>query len=158
MLIDLIKNSVPKLASNNVGFRNQDRVIRDDLKISCELFLRLKPHLPQQIENFKLVGLNERLRMYRYRKGQSFSPHTDHWYRPNERQITLHSVLVYLNENFTGGETKFMEQVEKTIVPKTGMVAIFQHKIRHEGCTVKTGIKYALRTDAIFEKMTNTGQ
>ena len=74
--------------------------------------------------------------MYRYRTGQKFEPHMDHWYRPSESQITLHTVLVYFNDDFEGGETRFQEQIEQTIIPKSGMVAIFQHKIRHEGCPV----------------------
>ena len=89
--------------------------------------------------------------MYRYRTGQKFEPHMDHWYRPSESQITLHTVLVYFNDDFEGGETRFQEQIEQTIIPKRGMVAIFQHKIRHEGCPVRRGIKYGMRSDVIYE-------
>ncbi|MCF6258901.1 MAG: 2OG-Fe(II) oxygenase [Gammaproteobacteria bacterium] len=45
-----------------------------------------------------------------------------------------------------------MEQLEEKIKPKAGEVAIFQHKIRHEGCKVIQGTKYALRTDVIYKK------
>lgn len=152
-LIKLIKKSNPKPATTNFSFRNQDRVILDRPQFTTDLFSRLKSHLPAKIANLKLIGINERLRMYRYQKGQRFSPHTDHWYQPHTDRITLHSILVYLNDDFVGGETKFTEQIEKTVVPKTGMVAIFQHKIRHEGCEVRRGIKYAIRTDTIYEKV-----
>jgi hypothetical protein len=50
----------------------------------------------------------------------------DQWYRPNGRQVTLHSVLVYFNEDFEGGATRFMEQSKKRC-------------------------KYAMRTDVIYE-------
>jgi hypothetical protein len=60
-------------------------------------------------------------------------------------------VLVYFNGDFTGGETRFMEQLEETIVPRAGLAAIFQHKLRHEGLPVLQGTKYAMRTDVIFE-------
>jgi len=149
--IDLIERSSPTLATNNPLYRDQDRVIRDDPEMARELFRRLRPHLPERMGPLSLVGLNERLRMYRYRTGQQFQPHMDHWYRPTERQITLHSVLVYFNDDFEGGETRFMEQIEQTVVPRRGSVAIFQHKIRHEGCPVRRGTKYALRTDVIYE-------
>ena len=75
----------------------------------------------------------------------------DHWYQPSNSEITLFTVLVYFNSDFSGGETRFMEQLEDVIVPKPGLVAIFQHKIRHEGCEVLSGTKYALRTDAIYK-------
>ena len=103
--------------------------------------------------NFVLVGLNDRLRMYRYRSGQRFAPHMDHCYCPSDSQVTLHSVLLYLNADFEGGETRFTEQLEHTVVPKTGMTVIVQHKLTHEGCTVITGTKYAMRTDVIYERL-----
>ena len=149
--IDFIERSSPTLATNNPMFRDQDRVITDNPEIAGELFRRLRPHLPEQIDALKLVGLNERLRMYRYRAGQRFEPHMDHWYCPSENQVTLHTILVYFNDDFEGGETRFQEQIEQTIIPNPGMVAIFQHKIRHEGCPVRRGVKYAMRTDVIYE-------
>jgi len=149
--IALIERSSPTLATNNPLYRDQDRVIRDDPEIAGELFRRLRPHLPTRMGPLSLVGLNERLRMYRYRPGQRFEPHMDHWYRPRENQITLHTILVYFNDDFEGGETRFMEQIEQIVVPRRGTVVIFQHKIRHEGRPVRRGTKYAMRSDSIYE-------
>ncbi len=149
--IDLIERSSPALATNNPLYRDQDRVIRDDPEISEELFRRLRPHLPERIGVLRLVGLNGWLRMYRYRAGQRFEPHMDHWYRPSENRVTLHTVLVYFNDDFEGGETRFREQVERTIIPRRGTAAVFQHKIRHEGCPVRRGVKYAMRSDVVYE-------
>ena len=148
--IAMIDRANPSLATNNPMYRNQDRVIIDDEEIASDLFTRLEKHLPIQIDRFSLVRLNERLRFYRYKIGQRFAPHMDHWYQPTDIEISLFTILVYFNSNFTGGETRFMEQLEATISPKPGLVAIFQHKIRHEGCQVLRGTKYALRTDAIY--------
>jgi prolyl 4-hydroxylase len=149
--VDFIERSSPTLATNNPLYRDQDRVIADNSEIAEELFRRLRPHLPEQIDTLRLVGLNDHLRMYRYRVGQRFEPHMDHWYCPGENQVTLHTVLAYFNDNFEGGETRFLEQIERTIIPKRGMVAIFQHKLRHEGCPVRRGMKYAMRSDVIYE-------
>ena len=148
--VNLIEASSPELATNNALYRDQDRVIRDDAAIATELFRRLRAHLPERMGDLHLLGLNERLRFYRYKPGQRFPPHMDHWYRPSETRITLHTVLVYFNDDFEGGETRFQEQLGETIVPSAGRVAIFQHKLRHEGCEVTRGIKYAMRTDTIF--------
>lgn len=60
------------------------------------------------------------------------------------------TVLAYFNEDFLGGETTFMEQLEDVVTPRTGRVVLFQHKIRHEGCEVTRGAKYAMRTDAMY--------
>lgn len=127
--VSMIESRKPELATNNPSYRNQDRVMIDDPKLSEDLFLWLRAHLPAQIDRFKLLRLNERLRFYRYKTGQRFSPHMDHWHQPNDSEITLLTVLIYFNSDFSGGETRFMEQIEKTIIPKTGLAAIFQHKI-----------------------------
>lgn len=148
--ISLVESKNPSLATNNPIYRDQDRAIIDSIEISSRLFARLKPHLPQKMGDFKLQRLNERLRFYRYKLGQKFAPHMDHWYQPNDFEISLLTVLVYLNSDFAGGETRFMEQIEAVIRPKEGAVAIFQHKVRHEGCEVTYGIKYAFRTDVIY--------
>ena len=145
-----IESAKPEIATNNPLYRDQDRVIVDDPEVGADLFRRLRPHLPAKMGELTLVGVNDRLRMYRYQPGQQFAPHMDHWYRPDDAHVTLHTVLAYFNEDFTGGETRFMEQVEATVVPKTGRVAIFQHKLRHEGCEVTSGIKYAMRSDVIY--------
>ena len=149
--VQRIECNAPTLASNNRMYRNQDRVLQDDPATAQDLFFRLKEHLPHRIRSFDLVGLNERLRYYRYQRGQRFSPHKDHWYRPTDRRITLYSVLVYFNGDFEGGETRFSEQVDRVITPEAGSAAIFQHKLEHEGCEVRRGVKYAMRTDVLYE-------
>jgi predicted 2-oxoglutarate/Fe(II)-dependent dioxygenase YbiX len=154
--IALIESSSPTLATNNPLYRDQDRVIRDDPALAAELFRRLRTHLPERMGSLSLLGLNDRLRFYRYRPGQRFEPHMDHWFRPNDRQITLHTVLAYFNDNFTGGETVFQEQFDQTVVPKAGTVAVFQHKLRHEGRSVLQGVKYAMRSDVIYEAVGDT--
>ncbi len=62
--------------------------------------------------------------------------------------------MVYLNENFEGGETAFLVDPEKIIKPQTGMGLIFQHPIIHEGCEVAKGVKFVLRTDLMYRKFT----
>ena len=54
--------------------------------------------------------------------------------------------LVYLNDNFTGGETEFHDG--KMIHPKTGTVLVFPcvWTFPHSGLPVKSGSKYILTT------------
>ena len=155
-----IEAGEPALATNNPLYRDQDRVIFDDPVAAADLFARLRPHLPAAIGELTLVGLNERLRCYRYAPGQRFEPHMDHWYQPSPTRITLLTVLIYFNASgpgpgdFGGGETRFTEQLDQLVVPEPGLAAIFQHKLRHEGREVTRGRKYALRTDALYEAPT----
>ncbi|MEZ4447841.1 MAG: 2OG-Fe(II) oxygenase [Nannocystaceae bacterium] len=149
--IDFLDRADPRLATDNPIYRDQDRVIRDDPEVAEELFRRLRPRLPAALGPFTAIGVNERLRFYRYRPGQRFLPHMDHWYRPSEARVTLHTILVYFNDDFDGGETRFIEPLEALVAPRPGRAAIFQHKLRHEGAEVRRGVKYAMRTDLIFE-------
>lgn len=149
-----IEAAKPGLATNNPLYRDQDRVIEDDPDTAADLMRRLRPHLPPKIGGLNLYGLNERLRMYRYRPGQKFSLHTDHWYQPTPHRITLLTVLVYFNGDFQGGETQFHQELRATIRPRPGRVAVFQHKVNHEGRPVTSGVKYALRTDVFYDAPT----
>lgn len=149
-LVASIERADPALATNNPVYRDQDRVIRDDPALAGALLERLRPSLPERIGGLQLERINERFRLYRYRAGQRFAPHMDHWYQPSARSITLLTVLVYLNEGFEGGETSFREQVDRTVTPRTGLAAVFQHKIRHAGEPVVRGTKYALRSDVVY--------
>ena len=58
--------------------------------------------------------------------------------------------MIYLNEEFEGGETKFDKF---SIIPKTGMALVFPHHLLHQGNSVVSGVKYVLRTDVMYERI-----
>jgi hypothetical protein len=57
--------------------------------------------------------------------------------------------MMYLNDNFEGGETTFREL---KIRPRQGMALLFLHNLYHEGTQVTRGVKYVLRTDVMYRK------
>ena len=148
--VAFIEREDPALATDNPLYRDQDRLMRDDPAMAADLYRRLEPHLPARMGTWRLAGINERMRYYRYRPGQKFALHTDHWYWAAPDKVTLHTVLVYFNDDFTGGETRFTGRVAEVVRPAPGLVAIFQHKLDHEGCEVLSGAKFALRTDVLY--------
>lgn len=89
----------------------------------------------------------EGLQCVRYAEGQQFYPHWD----SNKKLNRRHTLLVYLNDDFTGGETYFPELMLK-VTPETGKALHFlnedidgnviQYSL-HAGLPVKKGIKYA---------------
>jgi predicted 2-oxoglutarate/Fe(II)-dependent dioxygenase YbiX len=137
----------------NTNVRNNDRVIFDDAALAADLFARTQEALPTSLDGGKLVGYNERFRGYRYRGGQRFAPHFDGAYfrpeTPTGRDGSQITVLFYLNGGFEGGETKLLDY-EVVITPKRGSVLFFTHAILHEGCAVTAGVKYVLRSDAMY--------
>lgn len=94
------------------------------------------------------MGLNERLRFYRYTEGQQFRWHFDGSYRRSERERSMLSLLIYLNEGCLGGETEFATGI--SVEPRTGMALAFVHRVEHRGAPVLEGIKYVLRTDVMY--------
>ena len=130
--------------------RNNARVIFDDEDKAFLIWQRAKEHLPKMIYYRVAVGLNERFRFYRYDVGQKFSFHFDGSFRRPTGEQSLLTFMVYLNEDFEGGETAFLN-FEKTVVkPETGMMLAFKHEILHEGSELKSGRKYVLRSDVIY--------
>ena len=130
--------------------RNNKRVIFDGRKLADELYRKVKNFAPKEIHGRTLVGVNERIRCYEYQPGQRFAPHSDGAFVRNEAEQSFYTFMVYLNEDFEGGETAFLVHPEKIIKPQTGMGLIFQHPIIHEGCEVKKGAKFVVRTDLMY--------
>jgi prolyl 4-hydroxylase len=130
--------------------RNNTRVILDDVERSDRLWQRILEQMPMTVNGRKAVGLNERFRFYRYDPGERFAPHVDGYYRRENDEQSLLTLMVYLNEACEGGETNFLLQ-EVSVQPKTGMALIFDHQLFHEGAAVRSGRKYVLRSDVMFE-------
>lgn len=127
--------------------RDNTRVMVDDLDRAEQLWKRAVDWVPKSIDRWRAVGVNERLRFYRYELGQRFEWHYDGAFeRPSGERSKL-TFMIYLNDDFEGGETSF-ENV--TIVPRQGMALFFVHQIRHKGQPVTRGRKYVLRTDVMY--------
>lgn len=132
------------------NIRNNERAMVDDFERAELLWNRAKGHLPKTMYNRSALGLNERLRFYRYQQTHKFSWHADGYFaRPNGEQSLL-TFMVYLNEDFLGGETVFSHRSRTEIVPRTGLMLAFRHEIMHEGSVVRKGRKYVLRSDVMF--------
>ncbi|GAB2799089.1 hypothetical protein GCM10027275_51110 [Rhabdobacter roseus] len=87
----------------------------------------------------------EHLQCVRYSAGQQFKPHYDAG--PTNHRV--HTLLVYLNDDFEGGETFFPELNEK-VLPRRGRALYFLNRrdgevilqSAHAGLPVQHGTKY----------------
>lgn len=126
--------------------RNNTRLIIDDFKVAADLYARVAPSLAHLDSH----GFNERLRFYRYERGQFFAPHLDGAYtRPDGSERSIYSVLIYLNDDFDGGATRLLQHFHN-VRPEAGMALFFTHRQLHSGAEVTSGRKYVLRTDLMF--------
>ncbi len=130
--------------------RNNHRASVDDVQLSAALWKRIARCAPAVVANRRVSGLNERLRFYRYDAGQDFPAHTDGCYLRANGERSLLTLMIYLNSNFEGGETFFL-QSGKLIAPAMGKALVFSHHLWHEGKRVTEGRKYILRTDVMYE-------
>ena len=67
-------------------------------------------------------------------------------------------MLVYLNTPDRGGQTRSHDPQAGghgqavDVSPRKGLGLVFEHRLLHEGAEPKAGVKYALRTDLMFER------
>ncbi|MBS1792960.1 MAG: 2OG-Fe(II) oxygenase [Acidobacteria bacterium] len=134
----------------NKEMRNNSRVMIDDEDRAFGLWQRAREHLPPLIYHRVARGLNERLRFYRYDPGQQFKYHFDGSFRRPTGEQSLLTFMVYLNEDFAGGKTTFLNLEETIVTPRTGLMIAFRHNLVHQGAEVLSGRKYVLRSDVMF--------
>eukprot|EP01059_Diplonema_ambulator_P020956 TRINITY_DN3490_c0_g1_i1.p1 TRINITY_DN3490_c0_g1~~TRINITY_DN3490_c0_g1_i1.p1 ORF type:complete len:330 (+),score=99.43 TRINITY_DN3490_c0_g1_i1:578-1567(+) len=119
------------------------------------------------------VGLSGVFRAVQYYGGGHIAPHFDGEWVTDEDTRSIKTILVYMNEGYGEGRTRFLdhrdedigvryitvgggatraaeEDVVCTIPVKTGWAAVFDAKMLHEGTTLTTGEKWLLRADILY--------
>ena len=118
-LIAKIDNIGPEIAPVNTSqgtrgrtdVRNNEQVMFHDVKLAVQVFRTAEPHVPVEMRSRQLVGANGRFRCYRYKPGTRFALHADGSFeRANDK--SFYTFLIYLNDDFTGGETNMATQPE----------------------------------------------
>jgi len=142
--------------------RNNKRVIwQSDETVLKPIWERLKSFMPQEVtmgaRKYRVLNMNERLRFYRYDGGEIFRKHFDGCFpRPGTDEVSILTLIVYLNEGFDGGHTTFFVNKKPYLVdPQTGSALLFFHGDHedsplHEGSVVKSGRKYVFRSDVMY--------
>ncbi|KAL2861874.1 hypothetical protein BJX68DRAFT_273939 [Aspergillus pseudodeflectus] len=143
------------------------------------LWRRISPYVPRSVNGRLVRGINRRFRVYRYVPGAEYRCHIDGAWPPSgispegkyiydasppeNRQSSMYTFLLYLNDEFEGGETTFFMPAAREGVlnaypvrPVMGSVAIFPHgeangALLHEGTGVRKGAKYIIRTDVEYD-------
>ncbi|WP_439133420.1 oxidoreductase [Pseudomaricurvus sp.] len=168
------------------NIRHNDNVVWiTDEKTDTLIWQRIATLANQDLDIFnnkKALGLNARFRFYRYRSGDYFKPHSDGAW-PGSRIIngelvanaypdrfSYMTVLLFLNDDFDGGATRFLVKANnpkqparqgdpiKTIDVRTpaGGILCFPHGMHPMHCVhssepIREGTKYIIRTDMLFE-------
>jgi len=145
------------------GVRNNKRVMwQSHEDVWNPIWERVSKYIPATTKlrsrTWKAYGLNERLRFYRYHKGETFLPHYDGSFPRSHDDESMLTFIIYLNDNFEGGNTTFFPRGKPavSVKPRQGSALIFWHgshpcSPRHEGSTLQSGEKYVFRSDVMYK-------
>ncbi|HEY9612676.1 2OG-Fe(II) oxygenase [Allocoleopsis sp.] len=154
-----------------------------DLGMSDAIMLRLKSYLPEIVQidgvRWRLKRFTHHWRYIKYFSKGHFVPHYDgaKMLQYPTPSISIFTVQIYLNDDFTGGNTRFYSDYEPVryashdiplgevkkfkpsssptheVKPEVGSVLIFDHvnNVLHDGAEVKSGVKYIMRGDVLYE-------
>ena len=111
--------------------------------------------------DWALDSIDHRIQIYRYEPGGIFKKHRDGptYYSANKR--SFFTILIYLNDEFTGGHTTVFtdDQTQSYSVPYSlGGCFVMLQRTLHEGSRVETGTKYALRCDVVYQRTGGTAE
>jgi hypothetical protein len=169
-----------------------------DESIISVLSDRVRPYLPHSDADIssgttslgscitRYHSINPRWRFFRYGPNCVYRPHIDgSWpasrvnangqyecYSQDSDGSTIksfHTFLIYLNDNFLGGQTRFYTPqtngddtndrlVAHGVTPHCGSVLVFSQgntaSLLHEGSAVTQGHKFVIRTDVLYQTKT----
>jgi prolyl 4-hydroxylase len=144
---ELAKVNTARGSQVRTDIRNNNRAFYKSEELAQTLWEKIQPFAPKRLANSHSVGLNELFRFYRYQRGHQFKGHYDESYIRNAEEASYFTFMVYLNDNFQGGDTTFRGL---RIQPRQGMALLFLHSLYHEGSEVTQGVKYVLRSDVMY--------
>jgi tetratricopeptide (TPR) repeat protein len=110
---------------------------------------------------WKIDSVTENIQLYRYTSGGVFNKHRDGPTFHSVNKRSFFTVLVYLNEGYTEGDTVVFtdDLVHSYKVPHSlGGCFVMLQRILHEGSRVAQGIKYALRCDIMYSRSSGSAE
>jgi hypothetical protein len=169
-------------------YRNNYRVVASNVDVAAEIFRRIQPFLSVTDEVSEVTGefynnngvgmygtwridhLNPCFRICKYDPDGHFAPHYDGDFVQDANLRSLKTFMIYLNDEYEGGETNFLsnhglhfdeatkryrappEAVRAGLKARRGDALIFDHNILHEGATVRAGYKYIMRCEVVYRR------
>lgn len=124
-----------------------------DLELATSFYNRIK--LDENI-----IRPNDVIMSGMYNVGDSFSLHTDTGLYYSSTEETRWTLLIYLNDDYTGGETVFYNDDwthKKTVIPKTGKAILFDIDLWHKGNVLLSGTKYWIGCEIIGKCVPHRG-
>ena len=166
--------------------RNAERILNINEKMAEHIYYKIKhiieeEHSRKNLKPFgfgvegqwKPIGINSCFRHSKYdAPSVGFIFHRDSSYIENSNKRSILSLIIYLNDDFDGGETLFVKpnterkigqivleelsegyKILYKIKPQKNTAVLFNHNVIHSGMPVLNNTKYIIKTDIIFENI-----
>ncbi|MFO7567725.1 MAG: 2OG-Fe(II) oxygenase [Enhygromyxa sp.] len=146
-------HSLPPRRINELSLVGADERPRfcvvDDPLLALRLFYRLAKALPDTREAAELVGIKPLLRCLRFSPGEGTELHRDPARETTDGQRSQLSVLLFLNDDFTGGAIEF-PSAGRVVEPRVGRAIVFPHELVHRDLSVEQGSKFVLEAEVFY--------
>lgn len=129
--------------------RHNHEVFIQDPPIIQKINKRLSEIYLNDGQNNQVIKMHPaNVEVYKYNPGDYIARHSD---APSviDNEISVFTLVVYLSDDFKGGETHFNDFAMNVKPPKGGAV-IFGHEHHHEALLVEEGHKYILRSNCFI--------
>ncbi|KAF0972133.1 hypothetical protein FDP41_009829 [Naegleria fowleri] len=145
------------------SYRNSERMVFKDKSVAHHLWKLVQENLDceelsRKVHPFGLdsngrwmsCGVNECLRFSKYEEGNYFRPHIDGQFVRHDHERSIYTLLIYLNDDFEGGETRFMkpcnpdEEEEQPLVEQKAKDSVVKQKNRRDRETEKKRVKMGI--------------
>mmetsp|Transcript_32492 Transcript_32492/g.55359 ORF Transcript_32492/g.55359 Transcript_32492/m.55359 type:complete len:275 (+) Transcript_32492:135-959(+) len=165
--------------------RKTDRVAAHSLELAQMMMERVKPFvgpfdlkttkgpdwypegIPHSMPPYKWypTEINPTFRICRYERGCFFFPHHDGGYCKDDSHQSIQTFMIYLNDDFDGGTTRFYNQLQHhykkpdpnnliySYIPRKGDALVFNSQITHDGEILSSGQKYILRSEIMYSPL-----
>ncbi len=146
--IELSTNKVASNFTDSGKFTNKKWV---DYELTNLFFCRLK----ELTNDSRYIKPNNLIMSGSYKPGDSFGLHTDTglFYSKDTNTKSKWTLLIYLNNNFEGGETVFYDtdtwKEHCRIKPEKGKALLFDIDLWHRGMEITDGMKHWIGCEII---------
>jgi len=150
------------------SYRGNLRLIAHDSSLADMVYERIKAVVPPEVrlphdpdDVWEAYGLNPCWRLAKYHPGDRFQGHCDAAFaKEHNKDMSMFTVNVYLNDVEDGGSTRFYFGKEKepdfSVAPKAGLCLLFRQppgkSYYHDGEQLGSGLKYLIRSDVMYRK------
>jgi prolyl 4-hydroxylase len=144
--IDNINNKTKIVNFTSASQFKNDKYIDD--KLANSFYDKIKQSFGNElIDKLHIIDVNNLIMTGRYNASQQFNLHTDTglYFNKKNKIKSRYTLLIYLNDNYNGGETGFFDDDFSHIIdikPKKGMALLFDINMWHKGNLLLNNNKY----------------